>query len=70
MAVHGEKFCRAAKNMIGDMLVNRDNVCQNRALKNTVPIVAKSNDYNGSFRAAQRFGMPVLSGAAVVTVKK
>ena len=33
------------------MLVNRDNVCQNRALKNTVPIIAKSNDYNGSNHA-------------------
>ena len=70
MAVHGKKSSRVAKDMIGDMLVNRDNVCQDCALKDTVPIIAKADDHDGRFTAAQRLGMPVLSGAAVVAVKK
>lgn len=68
--MHGKKFCRIAKDMIGDMLVYGNDICQDCPLENTVSVVAESNDYNSGFSAAQRFGVPVLSGAAVITVKK
>ena len=70
MLMYCEKMPRLSENMIGNMLINREDVGHNCSLKNTAPVVFKSNNHNSIFMAAQWFRVPVLSGAAVVAVEK
>ncbi len=70
MAVHGEKDTDVSENMVSDMLIDGDNICQDGALQDASSIISKTDNHNGIFRTAQRSGTPVLSGAAVITVEK
>lgn len=70
MAVHGEESPGIPKNMIGHVLIRRNNVDQDRPFQNASPIVPESNDDDCILMAAQRLGTPVLSGAAVIAVEK
>ena len=68
--MHGEKAPGISENMISYMLIDRDDICQDGPFKNAPSIISKANDHNRIFKTAQRFGMPVLSGTAVITVEE
>ncbi len=70
MIVHGEKTPGIAKNVIGDVLADGEDVGHDRALEDTAPVVFKADDHDCILMAAQRFRVPVLSGAAVVAVEE